>query len=149
MADPLLRLTHAATRLQYLSQVQYSALTAAIINGDYRNGIPSFTQYTVQVLDHSGRPVPGANVKVWSVVARAPNSSTLSFDGQTDANGQVLLDWGGVGYPHNQSNLLRLIKVYNADGAPIAQPRVCVDLRCRHCPAGGPEQHFHRDHATR
>ena len=123
MVDPLLRFTHAATRLQYVSQVQYSALTAAIINGDYRNGIPSFTQYTVQVLDHSGRPVPDANVKVWSVVARAPNSSTLSFDGQTDANGQVLLDWGGNGYPHNQSNLLRLIKVYNADGAPITQPR--------------------------
>ena len=56
-------------------------------------------------------------------MARAPNSSTLSFDGQTDANGQVLLDWGGVGYPHNQSNLLRLIKVYDADGSPIAQPR--------------------------
>ncbi len=148
MADPLLRLTHAATRLQYLSQVQYSALTAAVINGDYRNGIPSFTQYTVQVLDHNGRPVPAANVKVWSVVARAPNSSTLSFDGQTDANGQVLLDWGGVGYPHNQSNLLRLIKVYDADGSPIAQPALCVDLRCRHCPAGGPEQLFQRDHAA-
>ncbi len=116
--DPLLQITRADTRSAYLETVQFSNLTAAIINGDYRNGLTSFENYTVQVLDESGQPLAGANVKVWSIY----NTSELVFDGTTDENGQITLVWGGTGDPHNANNLLRLIKVYK-DDAPVAQPR--------------------------
>lgn len=121
-ADPLLRLTYAATRADYLAAVKYSDLTAAVMSGDYRNGIPSFSQYTVQVLDGNGQPLEGANVKVWNVSGNAPYASQSLFDGLSDANGQVVLDWGGTGNVHNSDNFLRLIKVYK-DGLPVAQPR--------------------------
>lgn len=116
--DPLLQITRANTHSEYLDAVQFSNLTAAIINGDYRNDLTSFENYAVQVLDESGQPVAGANVKVWSVY----NTSELVFDGTTDENGQITLVWGGTGDPHNANNLLRLIKVYK-DDAPVTQPR--------------------------
>lgn len=122
MADPLLRFTRAATRAEYVAAVRYSNLTAAIINGDFRNGIASFAQFTVQVLGVEGRPTTGANVKVWSVSGTSPYLSTLLFDGVTDENGDVVVAWGAAGDPHNSDNFLRLIKVYQ-DGVSITQPR--------------------------
>ena len=122
LSDPLLQLTHASTRAAYLAAVRYSNLTAAVMSGDNRNGVASFTQYTVQVLDGNGQPLAGAQVKVWSVSGNAPYPSQTLFDGLTDANGQVLLDWGGPDAPHNSDNFLRLIKVYQ-DGVSIARPR--------------------------
>jgi hypothetical protein len=118
MSDPLLKLTRASTRSEYLGAVQYSNLTAAIINGDYRNGIPSFDHFTVQVLDENDQPLPEANVQVWSIY----NTSELLHDAMTDENGLVDLAWGGSGSPHIASNFLRLVKVYK-DNIPVAQPR--------------------------
>jgi hypothetical protein len=118
MSDPLLRITYANTRSKYLETVQYSNLTAAIINGDYRNGVPSFDHFTVQVLDENDQPISGANVKVWSIY----NTSELLYDAMTDENGLVDLAWGGSGSPHIASNFLRLVKVYK-DNIPVAQPR--------------------------
>jgi hypothetical protein len=118
MSDPLLRITRTNTHPEYLEAVQYSDLTAAIISGDYRNGIPSPDPYTVQVLDENEQPISDANVKVWSIY----KTSELLFDGATDENGQVTLRWGGTGNPHNTGNFLRLIKVYK-DNVSLAQPR--------------------------
>lgn len=122
LSDPLLRLTRAPSRQQYLNTVQFSALTAAILNSDYRNGVPSFTSFTLQVVDANGQPVPFANVKVWNVQGGAPYSSQILWDVVTDENGRVTLPWGGSGSPHNSANFLRLIKAYK-DGTPISQPR--------------------------
>ncbi len=122
LTDPLLRLTRSASRQEYLATVRYSALTATILNGEYRNGIPSLNQFTVQVLDQNGQPVPAANVKVWNVQGGAPYPSQLLFDVLTDENGQVTLPWGGSSSPHSSYNFLRLIKAYK-DGVPISQPR--------------------------
>jgi hypothetical protein len=122
MTDPLLRMTYSAQRFEYLDHVRYSNLTAAVISGSYRNGIPSFDQFIVQVLDENGQPVADANVKVWNVQGIAPNASNLLSESMTNENGQVVLDWGGVGNSHNSLNFLRLIKVYK-DGISFADPK--------------------------
>ncbi|MGA7194979.1 MAG: hypothetical protein WBW94_15235, partial [Anaerolineales bacterium] len=121
-ADPLMRFTSTSIRSAYLGAVRYSNLTAAVISGDYRNGIPSFDHYTVQVSDTNGQPVTSAEIKVWNVKGASPYASQLLFDGPTDANGQVVLPWGGIGDPHNTNNFLRLIKVYK-NGLAIAKPK--------------------------
>jgi hypothetical protein len=92
------------------------------MNGSYRNGIPSFEQFTVQVLDVNGLPVPNANVKVWNVQGASPFASQLSLDGMTDGNGQASIVWGSSTSSHNANNSLRLIKVY-LNGEPAADPR--------------------------
>ncbi|RPH60465.1 MAG: hypothetical protein EHM81_06195 [Chloroflexi bacterium] len=117
--DPLLRITYSVSRADYLAAVQYSALTATVLNGSYRNGLPSLERYTVQVLDENDQPVAGANVKVWNM---GSETSQLLNDILTDENGLVELEWGGIGHAHNNDNLLRLIKVYQ-DGVSLAQPR--------------------------
>jgi hypothetical protein len=122
MTDPLLRMTYSAPRAEYLNHVRYSNLTAAVISGNYRNGIPSFEHFTVQVLDENEQPVADANVKVWNVQGTAPNASELLSDNLTDENGKIVFAWGGVGSPHNSRNFLRLIKVYK-DGAPFEDPK--------------------------
>jgi len=119
--DPLLQLASANTRNEYLASVRYSNLTAAVISGDYRNGIPSFERFTVQVLDENGNSVPSANIKVWSV-AGVSNNSQLVFDGLSDENGQAVVPWSKPVSSHNAANFLRLIKVYK-DGAVWSKPQ--------------------------
>src|SRR6185436_14171423 len=91
--DPLLRYQPASTRIEYLASVQYSRLTATIISGSYRNGMPSFDHYTIRVLDQNGTPVPDANVKVWNVKGGSSGQSELLFNGFSDPNGNVVLPW--------------------------------------------------------
>ena len=122
MTDPLLWLVNVSSRAEFLQKVRYSNLTAASITGGYRNGVPSFTQFLVQVLDKNGAPVESANVKVWNVNGLSPHASQLLFDAWTDENGQITLDWGGTQRPHNTANFLRLVKIYK-DGKAFAQPQ--------------------------
>jgi hypothetical protein len=122
MTDPLLRITRASSRTDYLNKVRYSNLTAAMLNGNYRNNIPSFDNFTIQVLDGNDLPVTDATVKVWNVNSNAPYASSLLSESQTDLTGQTSIAWGGSTNPHNSGNLLRLIKVYK-DGVSIAKPR--------------------------
>lgn len=122
LKDPLLRFTKTASREEYLATVQFSNLTAAILGGSYRNGIPSFEQFTIQVLDANDQPVPNANVKVWAIQSASPYENQLTLDGMTDSNGQVTIDWGTPISTHNANNSLRLIKVY-LNGEPAADPQ--------------------------
>src|SRR5258706_15373029 len=121
MADPLLQLTHASTRAAYLAAVRYSNLTAAIMNGDYRNGIPSFNQFTVQVLDENGQPLADANVKVWGISGNTPYLSGLLLDGLTDENGQIVFPWGRLAVAHNTNDFFQLNKVY-IDSDSVGKP---------------------------
>jgi len=122
MTDPLLRFTSPASRTDYLARVQYSNLTAAVIDGAYRNGMPGFDTFTIQLRDRNGAAIPDANIKVWNVTGGAGNTSELLFDGFSDENGQVTIPWGGTRITHTASNFLRLIKAYK-NGSSIAQPR--------------------------
>jgi hypothetical protein len=118
MSDPLLRITRAGSRAGYLQAVRFSDLTAAVIDGEFRNGLPVQDRFTVQVLDHAGAPLEGVNIKVWNAAA----SGELLFDETTDEYGQAQVAWGGTGNPRNGNNLLRLVKAYK-DGSPLAQPK--------------------------
>ena len=121
MADPLLRnavrtegLEWLSTREALLAFVQYSNLTATIMNGDYRNGTSmiDLQHVTVRAVTGDGAPIADANVKIWSVVGDASYQTQLLVDGFTDSNGQVSFAWGGSAMPHNSYDFLRLIKVY-------------------------------------
>jgi hypothetical protein len=117
MADPLLR--NAAqegisSREGLLDFVKYSALTATIISGNYRNSVPTIDlqNITVSVVTDDGAPISDANIKIWSVVGNTPYQTKLVVDAFTDSNGQISFAWGGSSNPHNNYDFLRLIKVY-------------------------------------
>jgi hypothetical protein len=126
MTDPLLRFTRTSSRPDYLSTVRYSDLTAAILNGGYRNGFPSFTQTTLQVLDTKGQPVMGVSVKIWSVLGIAPYTNQLVLDGTTDEWGKIIFSWGDSMSSHNAGNFLRLIKVVRNDPAEVQARYVSI-----------------------
>ncbi len=122
LTDPLLlnpvrtqRFNWITSRADLLSVVQYSNLTSTIMDGSYRNSFPltDFSHITVQVLDENDSPLNAAEVKVWSVIGDAQNTSQLMVDSPTDASGQVIFAWGGQANPHNSRDLLRLVKVYS------------------------------------
>ncbi|MBN1536804.1 MAG: hypothetical protein JW908_08745 [Anaerolineales bacterium] len=115
--DPLLRNAvqeGILDRQALLDYVKYSELTAAIMNGDYRNGTPTvdLQNITVNVTNENGEPIADANVKIWSVIGRAPYNAELFLDSMTNLNGQISFAWGGASNPHNNYDFLRLIKVY-------------------------------------
>src|SRR5215213_5257451 len=97
-----------------LNFVQYSRLTAAIISGNYRNSVPTvdLSQISIKIVDASGLPLDGADVKVWSVAGGYPYQSQLLTSGVTDLAGELKFAWGGAANPHNSYDFLRLIKVF-------------------------------------
>jgi hypothetical protein len=137
LADPLLQnpvrasnLGPFPSRAALLAFVQYSQLTAAVINGDYRNSLPTpdLSGILVNVVDSKGAPVAAANVKIWSVVGDSSSQSQLMVDAITDGNGQVDFAWGGSAMPHNVYDFLRLIKVYKTGYAASAKYVSIFDL---------------------
>jgi hypothetical protein len=121
MADPLLRnagrtegLERLSSREALLTFVKYSDLTAMLISGNYRNSAPiiDLQNITVSIVNESGIPINGANIKIWSVVGDAPYQTQLMVDALTDSNGQATFAWGGSINPHNNYDFLRLVKVY-------------------------------------
>ncbi|NMC13865.1 MAG: hypothetical protein GYA34_13405 [Chloroflexi bacterium] len=117
MTDPLLRNATReglSTREALLDYVRFSALTATIMSGNYRNNLPTvdLQNITLNIVDASGEPITGANVKIWNVVGESPYHTELLLDGYTSSNGQIVFAWGGSNNPHNNYDFLRLIKVY-------------------------------------
>ena len=130
LADPLLQnpvrasnLGPFSSREALLAFVQYSPLTAAIINGDYRNSVPTadLSEILVKVVDGKGAPVEKANVKIWSVIGDSSYQSLLMADTFSDDEGQISFAWGGSSMPHNVYDFLRLIKVYKDGYAATAK----------------------------
>jgi hypothetical protein len=101
-------------RASLLAAVHYSALTAALLNGDYRNGAPTvdLNHIQVRVVDAQGQPIAGAQVKAWTVMSTSPNQTSILADLSTDADGRASFSWGAAGNPHNAYDSLRLVKVY-------------------------------------
>ena len=123
MTDPLLqnpvRTAGAelfSNRESLLTFVQYSSLTAAIINGDYRNSVPTvdLSKIVLHVVDNNGLPIRMADVKIWSITGNTSYQSQLMIENLTDDNGQTTFAWGGSSTPHNIYDFLRLIKVHQA-----------------------------------
>ena len=121
MTDPLLMNAaqnniagQPANRENLLNFVEYSELTATIINNDYRNEAPAvdLSQLNVRVVTADGLPVEAANIKIWSVVGGSPYQTQLMVDGFSNEVGELGFAWGGLSNPHNSYDFLRLIKVY-------------------------------------
>ncbi len=124
-ADPLLRNANREgfyTREELLEYTKYSDLTAVIISGNYRNELPSvdLDHIFVSVVDGDGNPVTDADIKIWSVIGKAPYLSNLITEEITDAQGKISFAWGGASDPHNNYDFLRLIKVYKDGFIPSA-----------------------------
>ena len=107
-------LGQSPSRETLLNFVRYSSLTAAIMNGNYRNAAPSvdLSQIGIKIVDESGLPLDSANVKIWSVTGGHPYQAQLMVDGLTDSAGELKFAWGGSANPHNNYDFLRLIKVF-------------------------------------
>jgi S-layer family protein len=121
ITDPLLqnpvrtaRSGSFSSRESLLAFVQYSKLTASVINGDYRNSVPTvdLSNIVLHVVDNNGVPVRMATVKIWSITGNTSYQSQLMLESSTDDNGQITFTWGGSATPHNIYDFLRLIKVY-------------------------------------
>ena len=121
MTDPLLQnpvrtagSASFSSREALLAFVQYSNLTAAIINGDYRNSVPTvdLSNIVIHVVDNNGFPIRMANVKIWSITGSTSYQSQLMVESSTNDDGQITFAWGGSATPHNIYDFLRLIKVY-------------------------------------
>jgi hypothetical protein len=134
MTDPLLqnpvRTAGAASfsnRESLLAFVQYSSLTAAIINGNYRNSVPTvdLSNIVLHVVDSNGLPIRMADVKIWSITGNTSYQSQLMIESLTDDNGQIIFAWGGSSTPHNIYDFLRLIKVHQ-DGYAAAAKYVSI-----------------------
>jgi hypothetical protein len=130
LADPLLQnpvrasnLGTFSSREALLAFVQFSRLTAAIINGSYRNGTPTadLSDIIVKVVDQEGAPVEAANVRIWSVTGDSSYQSEFMVDARTGGNGEISFAWGGSSMPHNIYDFLRLIKVHKNGYAPSAK----------------------------
>ncbi|MEO6513877.1 MAG: Ig-like domain-containing protein [Candidatus Saccharimonadales bacterium] len=125
MYDPLLaniygeaRVGSPVSRSALLGLVRYSNLTATIMNGDYRTPTAyppaaDLQNLTLKLTDsNNGAPVSGATVKIWEVRATAGNYSSLLLNTTSNTSGDVNFAWGGSSNPHNNYDMLRLIKVY-------------------------------------
>lgn len=121
LTDPLLwnaakteSLSSLTNREALIDYVKYSDLTAAILNGDYRNAAPmaDLENITVRVVDANGVAQSHATVKIWSVVGADPYPSELLKDVVTGSDGRISFAWGGSANSHNNYDFLRLIKVY-------------------------------------
>lgn len=114
-------LGQSPSRETLLDFVQYSRLTAAVMNGDYRNAAPSvdLSQIAIKVIDESGLPLDSASVKIWSVAGGYPYQAQLIVDGLTDSAGELKFAWGGSANPHNSYDFLRLVKVFK-DGYAVS-----------------------------
>jgi hypothetical protein len=121
MTDPLLKnpaqsniAGQSDNRENLLNFVEYSELTAAIINNNYRNGTPTvdLSQINIRVVSEDGSPVESAEIKVWSVIGSFPYPAQLMVDDFSNTDGKLSFAWGGMSNPHNSNDFLRLIKVY-------------------------------------
>ena len=121
MADPLLKnasqndiLGLPANRDNLLNFVEFSDLTATILNNDYRNEAPTvdLSQIKIKVVSADGLPLEAANISIWSVVGGSPYQTQLMVEGSTNVAGELSFAWGGLNNPHNGYDFLRLIKVY-------------------------------------
>lgn len=121
LTDPLLVMAAdviTPTRAGIVNYIQYAPLTAYIMSGNYRNGIPLPNPVKVSV-KYGAAPLKNAQVKVYGVDCNSPYAAELVFDLLTDNDGQSQFTFG-----HGQRNSdtqLRFVKVYKGGYAPQAK----------------------------
>ena len=117
---------HVNTRQEMLDKVRFADVTAAIINGHYRQTaqVPCANIQAAKVLvtDENGDPLSGARVRVWHVDNSLPKSRLLK-DSTTGSDGLVPWSWIEVPIPDLSmaySENVRCIKVHH----PLYEPSV-------------------------
>lgn len=123
------------TRSGLLNYVQYAPLTAYVVSGNYRNGIPTPPPVVVTVR-HGQTPLKNARVKVWRVNTVSPHNADLVKDGVTDNDGRYLFDWGAN--PRNSGSQLYIVKVYKGGYASQAKHVTIWDVDRKHLIGGLP-----------
>lgn len=121
------------TRKELLETVQYSNLTAAIINGEYRgkekSTIPSLENMKLKVIDkNNSQPLGDAAVKIFRIRSFPPYKNTPLVNRTTDDSGELIFDWG-TSEPFNNYEHLRLIKVIKEGYKPQAKYISTFDLQ--------------------
>jgi DNA-binding beta-propeller fold protein YncE len=104
------------TRADFLDETRFADVSAAIIDLGLRSSVLKYTylpdmhNVRVRVLaSDSMSVVPGAYVKVWSVISTSPYETELVVQGLTDGSGEFVFDWDSTLYFGNYDHL-RLIK---------------------------------------
>jgi hypothetical protein len=121
LTDPLLVMAAElpnVTRAVLVNHIQYAPVTAHIISGNYRNGIPTPNPVIVRVR-HGQTPLRNARVKVWRVDCNPPHAAELVEDVLTDVNGLAGFYFGNG--QRNSNTQLRFVKVYKGGYSPQAK----------------------------
>lgn len=106
------------TRAGIVNYIQYAPLTAYIMSGNYRNGIP-FPNPVKVTVKYGTVPLKNAQVKVYGVDCNPPYEAELLYVLPTDANGECY--FGFSGNPRTSADQLRFVKVYKGGYAPQAK----------------------------
>lgn len=126
-------------RNELLNYTRFANLTAFIMNGQYRNGIPlPNLNSCIVVVTHNGMPLPDAQVKVYSIRADSPYTSVLISDTITNNYAQAFFAWQYTIDPHNNYNNLVLIKTYYS-GHSVAKYWSIYDVDYWHLVVGDPQ----------
>jgi len=121
------------SRKELLETVQYSNLTAAIINGEYRFReeltIPDLNNLKLRVIDKTNsQPIPNTKVKIFSIDCSRLYDSKLLIDNLTNESGELIFGYGSKN-PFTNSTNLRLIKAYKQGHKPQAKYISAFDLQ--------------------
>ncbi len=120
------------SRDDMLRVLKYSPLTAAILNGSYREDVestvPDLKRISIQVIDQrTGLPIPNALVKIWLIDQSKQGESTLEWSGNTDASGAATFAWGAN--PFSNVNGLKCVKAYHQSFSPAGRYISVFDLQ--------------------
>lgn len=121
MTDPLLvKAVDVITpsRAGIVNYIQYAPLTAYIMSGNYRNGIPLPNPVKVTV-KNGATPLKNVQVKVYGVDCNPPYEAELLHILPTDQNGECYFTFSGN--PRTSADQLRFVKVYKGGYAAQAQ----------------------------
>jgi len=131
--DPLIVWVPQLPITQLTNEVRFSDLTAAIINGVYRDPfqqgrlVTDLTRTKITLLDSATQKgMPHTPVKGWKVKAADDRAASLLFAEDTDANGQVEFNWPAE--PSNFDGLL-LLKAYPANRQPVYRWQTIYDAQ--------------------
>ena len=121
------------TRKELLETVQYSNLTAALINGQYRGRIksttPSLKNMKLKIINKNNlQPLPDTAIKIFGIRSFPPYENRLLVNKTTDNSGELSFDWGST-EPFNNYAHLRLIKASKPGYTPKAKYISVFDLQ--------------------
>lgn len=121
------------TRKELLETVQYSNLTAALINSEYRGKLksttPSLENMKLRTIDkNSLQHLPDTAIKIFNIISFPPFKNTLLVNKPTNNSGELSFNWGST-EPFSNYSHLRLIKASKPGHEPQAKYISVFDLQ--------------------